>query len=144
MRNKKSRRNRDPKTRKKATSDPSLITADRKLMWEVSKIDDDSPWGWNQIDCPDFLRKIWKKMRYFETMTWNQILGAQHHRIAVGDIIQPAQKRLQELKYDDVDELVSFRLTGRQRLWAIQSGHLSYLLWWDPNHEICPSHKRHT
>ena len=144
MGNKKSRRNRNPKPRKKATSDSSLTTTDKKLMWEVSKIDDNGPWGWNRINCPDFLRTIWKKMRYFETMTWNQILGPQHHRIAVNNLIRPAQRRLQQLEHDDVDELVSFRLTGRARLWAIQSEHVSYLLWWDPNHEICPSYKRHT
>ena len=144
MKRKEPRRNRNPKTQKKATSDPKLMSQDKKLMWEVSKIDVNGEWGWNQINCPDFLRNVWKKMRDFETMTWNQILGPNHHRIAVSDIIQPARKRLQELKYDDVDELVSFRLTSTQRLWAIQSEHLSQLLWWDPNHEICPSHKKHT
>ena len=144
MRNKKSSRNRNPKTQKKATSDPSLTTADKTLMWEVSKIDDDSPWGWNQIDCPYFLKNIWKKMRDFETMTWGEILSKNHHAIAVSRIIGDAQKRLRELGHDDVEELVSFRLTGRQRLWAIRLGNVSSLLWWDPNHEICPSHKRRT
>ena len=113
-------------------------------MWEVSKIDDDSPWGWNQIDCPYFLKNIWKKMRDFETMTWGEILNRNHHAIAVNRIIEDAQKRLRELGHDDVEELVSFRLTGRQRLWAIRLGNVSSLLWWDPNHEICPSYKRHT
>ena len=54
MRNKKSSRNRNPKTQKKATSDPSLTTADKTLMWEVSKIDDDSPWGGIKLIVPIF------------------------------------------------------------------------------------------
>ena len=144
MKNRRVRRNRSPRTTKKATSDPTLTTQDKKLVWKVSKIDDNSQWGWDQITCPDFLRKIWEKMRNFETMTWSEILGRNHHTIPVSNIINPAQNRLQELMHDDVDELVSFHITGRQRLWAIRSGEESFLLWWDPNHEVCPSHQRHT
>ena len=144
MRKKKSRWVRNPKTQKKAKSDPGLTSQNITLIWEVSGIDDNSQWGWNQVDCPYFLREIWKKMRNFETMTWGEILGKNHHSIAVSSIIGPAQKRLLELGHDDVEELVSFRLTGSQRLWAIRVKHASCLLWWDPEHEICPSHKRYT
>ena len=144
MRNKRSSRKRNPSTRKKARSDPQLTAQDKTIMWELSAIDANGQWGWNQVNCTFFFKNIWKKMRGFETMTWDEILGTNHHAIAVRDIITPAQKRLQELGHDDVDELVSFRLTGKQRLWAIRLRNESRLLWWDPNHEICPSHKRHT
>ena len=69
-------------------------------------------------------------MRDFETMTWGEILNRNSHAIAVSRIIEDAQKRLRELGHDDVEELVSFRLTGRQRLWAIRLGNVSSLLWW--------------
>ena len=144
MRNKQSSRKRNPKAQKKARFDTGLTTQNKKLIWEVSKIDANGQWGWDKIDCPYFLKYIWKKMCNFETMTWGEILGRNHHMIAVTDIIKPAQKRLQELKHDDVEELASFHVTGVQRLWAIRLGNMSYLLWWDPNHEICPSYKRHT
>ena len=113
-------------------------------MWKVAGIDDNSPWGWNQLTCPDFLRNIWEKMRNFETMTWIDILGRNHHEIPVSNIIKQAQKRLEELGYDDEETLVSFHITGQQRIWAIRSGEEAFLLWWDPNHEICPSYLRHT
>jgi hypothetical protein len=144
MSKKKPSQKRSPKPQKKATSNARLTYQNAKLIWEVSKIDDDSEWGWNQVDCPYFLKNIWKKMHHFETMTWSEILGQKHHSIAVSNIISSARRRLQELEHDDVEELVSFRLSGTQRLWAIRLEHVSFLLWWDPNHEICPSHKRHT
>ncbi|MDE0638378.1 MAG: hypothetical protein OXI43_21255 [Candidatus Poribacteria bacterium] len=144
MSRKNPRRERAPKGRKKATSVRSPSTQNKQLVWKVSKIDDKGQWGWNNISCPDFLRNIWDKMRNFETMTWSQILGRSHHMIPVSDIIKPAQERLRELKHDDQEELVSLRLTGKQRLWAIRSGGEAFLLWWDPNHEICPSPKKHT
>lgn len=138
------RRGHEPEKRKKATSSQPLTTQNKKLVWKVSGIDDNSNWGWQNITCPDFLRKIWEKMRNFETMTWSQILGRNHHMIPVSDIIKPAQERLRELKHDDQEELVSFRIGGRERIWAIRSEEKAFLLWWDPNHEICPSRLRNT
>ena len=144
MRNKRAGRNRNPRQRKEPASAPIVSTQNRKLVWKVARIDDNSPWGWNQITCPDFLRNIWNKMRNFETMTWGEILGRHHHAIAVNDIIEPAQNRLEQLGYDDQAELVSFRLSNTERIWAIRSGEDAFLLWWDPNHEICPSYLRRT
>ena len=144
MRNKRAGRNRNPRPRKKPTSLPIVSTQNRKLVWKVTGIDDNSRWGWNQITCPDFLRNIWDKMRNFETMTWGEILGRHHHAIAVNDIIKPAQNRLEQLGHDDQAELVSFRLSNTERIWAIRSGEEAFLLWWDPNHEVCPSQLRHT
>jgi hypothetical protein len=144
MRNKRVRRNRNPRPQKRAISPPIVSTQNRKLVWKVAEIDDNSPWGWNKITCPDFLRNIWEKMRNFETMTWVDILGRNHHEIPVNNIIKQAQKRLEVLGHDDEETLVSFHITGQQRIWAIRSGEEAFLLWWDPNHEICPSYLRHT
>lgn len=144
MRNKRAGRNRNPRSKKTPKSRTIVSTQNKKLVWKVARIDDDSPWGWNQITCPDFLRNIWGKMHNFETMTWGEILGRHHHAIAVNDIIEPAQNRLEQLGHDDQAELISFRLSNTQRIWAIRSGEEAFLLWWDPNHEICPSHLRHT
>ena len=144
MRNKRAGRNRNPRRRKKPASPPIVSTQNKKLVWKVARIDDNSPWGWNQITCPDFLRKIWDKMRDFGTITWGEILGRHHHAIAVNDIIKPAQNRLEQLGHDDQAKLVSFRLSNTERIWAIRSGEEAFLLWWDPNHEIYPSRLRNT
>ena len=144
MRNKRAGRNRVPRPSKNPSSLPTVSTQNRKLVWKVTRIDDNSPWGWNQITCPYFLKNIWDKMRNFETMKWTDILGRDHHEIPVSNITRRAQKRLEELGRDDTETLVSFHITGKQRIWAIRSGAEAFLLWWDPNHEICPSQLRHT
>ena len=144
MNHKKANRKANPTSKKEAKSIRRSASEDRRLVWQVSAIDIDGKWGWARIDCPFFFSNIWARMRNLETMTWDDILGRIHHTVAVRTIIKPAQMRLQELGYDDREELVSFHLTGRQRLWAIRSGNVSYLLWYDPDHEICPSHKKHT
>ena len=147
MSRKQPKRKGNPKKTKKPKSS-SVVSADnRKLVWNVSKVDNDGQWGWDQVNCSYFFQEIWEKMHDFEKKKWSEILGRDHrknHKIQARKIIGDAQKRLEELGHDDQEELVSFRLTGRQRLWAIQSGTEAFLLWWDPNHEICPSRLRNT
>ena len=143
MKNREARRESNPSP-KKIPKSPSVSTQNQKLVWKVSHIDESGEWGWDKIDCPSFLKTIWEKMRDFETMKWAEILGRLHHTVAVNDIITHAQKRLRKLEYDDHDELVSFRIGGKQRIWGIQSGANCYLLWWDPKHQITTSTKKHT
>lgn len=92
---------------------------------------------------------FYPKLRHFESQTWleleKELFGAKsktkHHSVSVSKIIPEARKRLAHLKLDDIDELFSIRLTGEQRIWGIR--HFSYLriLWFDLEHEICPSSK---
>ena len=143
----KPRRQRNPKRKKEARSDPRLTPENQNLIWEVSKIDKDGQWGWDKVNCSYFFTVIWEKMRNFEKKKWSEILGGDHyqnHKIRVSRIRKEAQKRLKELGHDDQEELVSLRLTNKQRLWAIQLEGKAFLLWWDPNHEICPSLLKHT
>ena len=143
--NKKSSRKANPKTKKIATSIAQKTDKKNNIVWDVSQIDDDGKWGWRRVDCSFFFKEIWKKMRNFETATWDQIAGKTHHMIPVSSIITSAQKRLAELGHDDEVRLASFHINGKQRMWAIRrSVNQFYLLWWDPEHEICPSYKRHT
>lgn len=147
MSKRKPRRQSNPKRKKEAKSDPRLTTQNQNLIWDVSRIDKDGQWGWSKVDCSYFFAEIWEKMRNFEKKKWSEILGGDHrlnHKVNVSKIEKEAQKRLKELRYDDQEELVSLRLTGKQRLWAIEIEGKAFLLWWDPNHEIYPSHLRHT
>jgi len=102
--------------------------------------------GWQELE-PDKLNEIRDKLSNFESMTWHEILvkaKKQHHSIPVGDFPGAAQTRLQELKLDDVDELVSLRLKGRERIYGVRQAGALLLLWWDPSHAIYPAKKKHT
>lgn len=142
--NKSTSRKYNPNTKNQTSIKKEDTYQNKNLIWKVTKIDEDGKWGWNNITCPKFLKKLWNKMRNFETMTWGQILGNKHHIIPINQIVRPAQDRLKTLKYDDQEELMSFRISSKERIWAIRSNENSYLLWWDPNHEIYPSSKKHT
>lgn len=42
------------------------------------------------------------------------------------------------------DALARFRLGGTERLYGFLVGNEFHILWWDPNHEVWPSTRKHT
>ena len=112
-------------------------------MWAIARADFDGPW------CPkkmpkDSLVNVLDRLKDFERSTWQDIERGGSHFISVGDVIKEAQVRLQELKLDDTDELFSLRLKGKERLWGLRSNDKFALLWWDPEHQICPAPLKNT
>lgn len=92
------------------------------------------------------LELLQDRVKAFETMTWKEIraAGKDHHSISVSRLVKAAQDRLLELELDDTDELFSLRISAKKRLFGIVDRMIFRVLWWDAEHEICPSHKKHT
>ena len=79
-------------------------------------------------------------------MTWREILldaKKQNHNVSVDKLIKEAQDRLFEIFSEKLDELTCLRLTGNQRVWGKIYEGVMELIWWNPEHRICPSHKKH-
>ena len=104
-------------------------------------MDQDGPWSWRRSP---FWKDVHPRLAALENMTWAEIPETGSHAIASKDMPHPAQKRLEELQLDDVDEIWSLRVSSRQRIWGIRDGRSLKLLWWDPNHKVFPSPKKHT
>lgn len=91
------------------------------------------------------LVEVLAKLRDFESMTWLEIDGPTgSHGVPLHRLSKPAQQRLTELRQDDAAELFSLRITGKRRVWGILDEHVLRILWWDPEHQVCPSLKKHT
>lgn len=104
------------------------------------------PFGWHEIS-KEKLTEIRVKLAGFEASTWNEILiGAkkQNHFIAVTDLEPEAQRRLRDLHMDDIDEVLSLRLSGEERVFGVKHDVAISLLWWDPTHKVCKSVLKHT
>lgn len=110
--------------------------------WRFSTVDRDGPFAWpigTQVELG-----ILQRLREFDTMRWPEIEGPDHHAIAVSKLSKIARDRLSAIKQDDLDEVFSFHFAGRPRIIGIRDRNAVKLLWWDPEHQVCPSIKKHT
>lgn len=130
----------------------------RKPTWRFQLIDMESPFfnvrrykrgGRIYVIYEEILRKL----KSFESMTWQEIdqqsRGNGHssnHFIPVEDLSKEAKRRLNELQQDDIDQVYSISIGGKRRLIGIFDGVGSSfdVIWYDPDHKVCPSRKKHT
>jgi len=114
------------------------------IVWRVGVLDKDGPWSWESTSLAESWVEMHSKMKDLESMTFGGVMKAGSHPIPCSRLIPDAQKRLREINQNDLDELFSLRLSGKQRIWGIRDRNVFKILWWDPNHEVCPSQKKHT
>lgn len=116
--------------------------------WTFARVDKDS---WTIHDT--FINTILEKLIQYESMTWNEIMNmtrqgrnsnnTMNHNIPRGALIKSAQQRLDQLKIYE-DEIFSLSLDNKKRLWGILDSGVFQIIWYDSNHEICVSKKKHT
>ena len=116
--------------------------------WSLRRIDVDGcngKWGWRRIP-EGALWDMLSKLGHYETMTWGEIErnNKRDHSTEVHKLEKPARHRLGEIGLGDEETLFRFRLSGTVRVWGRKHGHIFEVLWYDPDHEICPSPLRNT
>ena len=109
----------------------------------ADQMDHGGDWGWDKFESA-CMQELLTKIFEFQKLSWQDLKNSGSHFVRVGDLCSMAQKRLQVIKKEDLDELFSLRLTGRKRIWGIKEGNILWLLWWDPEHKVCSSPKKHT
>jgi hypothetical protein len=114
------------------------------FKWRTAIVDFEGPFHWADIDRTYLLRHIVARLHNFETMTWGEIEGRDNHFVEAKDLCKDARARLGALDMDHVESLFSIHITGRQRLWGHREGAVLQVLWWDPEHAVCPSALKHT
>lgn len=112
--------------------------------WNFSICDFDfSKWS---IKKADISNDIIPKLCDFEKQKWQEIVQSDGcHWIECHKLCKEAQTRIQSNpRYREFDSVFSLRLSGRHRLFGYIENGIFYIIWNDPDHEICPSHKKHT
>ncbi len=99
--------------------------------WRLHRLEIAEPFGgWHELEGSKLLF-IREKLANFESMTWNEILihaRIQNHTVGVDQLTSNARQRLVELRLDDIDGLVSLRLSGKERIYGILNGSVLLLL----------------
>jgi hypothetical protein len=104
-----------------------------------------SKYGWTSLNGKLFY--VVEKLHDLEVQTWADIFRdrKKHHSISVNDLI-PEVQRLLHSNREDVDTVFSIHISSKERIFGIIEPGFGVLdiIWWDPEHEICPSQKKHT
>ena len=125
-----------PKSSKSPKLAGSPAIEEQYLAWRFSNRDQDGPYSWGGISDKD-QQAVWERLAEFERKTVQALKAAgSHHGVALDKLSKDAKKRLRELHRDDLDELWSFRISGKRRLWCIKHENVYALLWWDPSHAV--------
>lgn len=120
-------------------TDPAI--EGRPLAWRFSGRDGGGPYSWETLSEPSKFKAVLERLHEFETKQWSEIIDAGCHPIPKGQLCRDAQRRLSEIERDDLDELMSFRISGPERVWAIREQNIMRVLWWDPEHKVYPVEK---
>ena len=119
------------------------LLADISKYCSYSIFDKQGPFK-SDRDQKYLVQEIFDSKKSFEIMD-NRSGNQGSHSVEVAKLCKEARDRLSELKLDDINSLFSFRLTGKQRIWCQKiSGEPMRVLWWDPEHKVYPSQKKHT
>lgn len=119
------------------------IPRELKPSWRFSTVDRNGNFAWpigEQVEI-----EIINKLRNFDSMKWSEIEGREHHYLTPSKLSKEAIVRLKEIHKDDsADLLFSFHLGGKERIICIRENNVGKLLWYDPKHDVCLSHKKNT
>jgi hypothetical protein len=108
--------------------------------WRISLLEMVDPFGWHAL-TPEEAQQVRGRLAGLETLTWKQILyegGYRNHFIRVDRLCGDARERLRQLNQDDIDSVMSLGVTQVCRVYGIMEHNILKVLWWDPNHAICP------
>ena len=114
--------------------------------WRLSRLETSGPFGWHRLE-PTQVEFLRARLASFEALSWKEILVRDkdnNHHIEISRLSKPARDRLQELQMDDLDSLLSLRIRSRERVFGTLIQGVFYILWWDPDHAVCPAFKKHT
>ena len=128
---------------------PKVISAPPRfqgtiLAWRFNAADQSGPFAWSSIADGETYRTVIEKLIGFETMSETDLGAAGCHAIPLGRLSSEAQRRLTEIQLDDLDDLYSFRIKGKMRVFGVVRSNYVRVLWFDPDHKVCPSKKKNT
>lgn len=134
----------NPSPQKKSLANVSVSNDAEKIFWSFALVDREGEWGFNKIDKNRLHELVVSGFKNIEGLTWVELKSSGSHSIDLDQLDKKAVNRLKEIKLDDLEHLFSLRFSGKERLWGIRDGNVLQVLWWDPQHKVCPAPKKHT
>lgn len=139
----------DRKSQKQVVVDRSCSTIHEKPIWRFEMIDRSGEFAFD-LSRGDFRhREVLQKLMDYGCMTWAEIDRqkhdrgkSKHHYLSYESLSDAAKGRIEARKFDeDTDAIFSFALQNMLRIIGFRRGAEFYVVWYDPEHQFCPSSK---
>jgi hypothetical protein len=134
----------DSRADKKPKLEYSDDWREMKPAWRVSLLEMHTPFGWKEIDL-DSASQVRDRLASYESMKWKEIVpGYRSHFIKIADLSKEAREHLVSIEQDDIDSVLSLGIDQMSRVVGILEHNVMKVLWWDPEHQVCPVAKPNT
>lgn len=125
----------------------STRAIDDHIAWRFELIYGEPCFGWDTLTADD-QNLLHKSLAKFEGMTIGELFNNSGHpgkTYGSPHAIPNLAARRRLLKhYEDEDAIHRLQCDGKHRIFGFRRGNVFLVLWWDPNHDIWPSKKKHT
>jgi len=134
---------RAPVTNKIPHTSKEINDIENKLFrWRINSnfIDlDHDEWGWkNHLDIKGFFDLLEKHLHRYESTEWHELQRQKScHPLPVEKTVDKAQRRLSD-RCPDIDSLFQVSVGNKRRVWGVRKEDIFYLIWYDPDHTVCP------
>lgn len=122
------------------------------IVWAFDKIDRDGLFAFDPSREDFNHREIIDKLISYSSLTWGEIKRqthdggkSKHHYLDSSSLSKEAANRLSQLHLEEESDCVfSMALQNKLRLIGLVHGDKFHVIWYDPEHKVCPSKKKHT
>ena len=119
---------------------------EERVSWRLGDADLGGPYQWSAITHADLARLV-SVFREVDKKRWSQAMGdstGEIKSIPRTSLCADAQRRLEAIHRDDESWFHEIRLGAKPRVWGTRSDSIFHVLWWDPEHQVCPAGLRNT
>lgn len=124
-----------------------IVAPNGNFVVRWTKFDYGGPWCLG-VSTSEQIVKMMQRIASFESMTPMEVFKPGGPGVEYGNPAelpnQAARDRLEELRLADETRISRLRFGGPERLFGFRRDPEFYAVFWDPNHEIWPSHKKNT
>ncbi|MCT8157695.1 hypothetical protein [Bifidobacterium polysaccharolyticum] len=118
------------------------------FRFDLVDLEPDCPWSLAKMSESDHAEFL-KKLKQFEYSKVGELksprLGSfkTYHDFSKCPNQDPVERLGKYYEFEG-DSIARFRLSGKKRLYGFLIDNGFHIVWWDPEHEIWPSKKKHT
>lgn len=147
---KKKQINSQPIASSKTVSGKQYSSDGMKVIWCFDMLDTSDKFAFDTHRGDFSHKEVLEKIIAYCNMTWSDVKRqthddgkSKHHFLDITKLSKEARQRIEAKKLLEYsDAIFSFALQNKMRIIGIRKDEKFHAIWYDPQHQFCPIHKR--